>query len=441
MVKAINGVIIYLSRQPILYIAAFSILTRLLTLLLYCHVTLFPDSDGYIELCERLLNFNISGYQGERSPGYPILLFLAHSNLAIAIAMQIVIGAATGVFVYKTLQVLGFGKQSSLIITLVLNSMIHVIFYDFAILTENLTLFLITVSFYYIFELFNGVISLKNIIMLGILLGYLVLTKPFYIFLPFLIYGLYTLKDFRFNRIFNKQLLLIILPLLSFLGWSYVNKLNTGYFVSTTYYGINISQNCVYFAENVPEKYRVISNVYVKHRDIAIKEDKDVAMSIWFAYSELREKTGLSFVDLSYQLSEFSKAAIKQNPSAYAKQVLVSWKDFWETDIYWNYEDFNFKYANKGALAIWYIERTLLQILKIIFVLLIPYHIFLFFRNRKITPQLIIVTVVFSASLLQAMATYGTNSRFSYPFEFLMIITIILTFKPQLKKVYDSIIN
>lgn len=433
MIKNINAVLNYLLKKPVVSIVVFIFFTRLLTLLIYCHVTLFPDSDGYIELASRILDFNVSGYQGERSPGYPILLFLAHNNLAIAVAFQIIIGAATAVYVYKTLEVLGFSNKSSLLITMFLNTLIHVVFYDFAILTENVTLFFITIIFYYIFRLFNGATGLKYTLTLSILLGYLVLTKPFYIFLPFLIYGLYTLKNFKFSRIINQQLLIIVLPLISFLGWSYVNKVNTGYFVSTTYYGINISQNCVYFAENVPDRYRQISDIYVKHRDIAIKEDKDVAMSIWFAYAELREKTGLSFIELSHELSKFSKAAIAQNPGAYAKQVFISWKDFWKTDIYWNYDDFNFKYANKAALAVWYIERTLLQVLKIIFILLIPYYILIFIKNRKITPQFIIVTVIFATSLLQAMATYGTNSRFSYPFEFLMIITLLLTFKPWLK--------
>jgi len=435
MAKSINAVLNFLLKKPVLSIAVFCILTRLLTLLIYCHVTLFPDSDGYIELATRLLNFNLNGYEGQRSPGYPILLFLAHNNLAVTVAIQIITGAATAVYVYKMLQILGFSNKSALIITMLLNSMIHVVFYDFAILTENVTLFFITISFYYIFKLFNGATGLKYTLLLSFLLSYLVFTKPFYIFLPFLIYGLYTLKNFKLSRIINKQILIIVFPLISFLGWSYVNKVNTGYFVSTTYYGINISQNCVYFAENVPDKYRQISNIYVKHRDIAIKEDKDVAMSIWYAYSELREKTGLSFVELSHELSEFSKAAIAQNPGDYARQVFISWKDFWKTDIYWNYDDFNFKYANKAALAVWYIDRTLLQVIKILFILLIPYYLLIFIKNRKITPQLIIITVVFATSLLQAMATYGTNSRFSYPFEFLMIITILLTFKPQLQKI------
>lgn len=437
--RNINVALNFLLKKPILSVAVFCLFTRLFTLLIYCHVTLFPDSDGYIELATRLLDFNLSGYQGERSPGYPILLFLTHNNLAVTVAFQIIIGAATAVYTYKTLQVLGFGNKSSLIITLLLNSMIHVLFYDFAILTENVTLFFITISFYYIFRLFNGATGFKCTLLLSALLGYLVFTKPFYIFLPFVIYGLYSLKNFKFRRIINQQILIIILPLVSFLGWSYVNKINTGYFVSTTYYGINISQNCVYFAENVPNKYKLISDIYVKHRDIVIKEDKDVAMSIWYAYSELREKTGLSFTELSHELSEFSKVAIAQNPCAYAKQVFISWKDFWKTDIYWNYDDFNFKYANKATLAVWYMERTLLQILKILFILHIPYSLFIFIKNRKISPQLIIITVVFATSLLQAMATYGTNSRFSYPFEFLMIITLLLTFKTQLQNLIPSL--
>ena len=430
----------FLLQKPIRAIVFFSILSRLFVIALYWKVTVFPDSESYSNLAKLLVHFSIAGYDGERTPGYPFLLAIANNWWPLVVIYQMLLGIVTATYLFKTLQVLQFSRRSSLYITLLLNSMIHVIFYETAILTETLTLLLVTVSFYHIFKvLLYGQRDYKYLLILSLLLGLLTIVKPFYIFMPFIVYGLYALKGFSFSKIFNQLLILPFFSLIAFLGWSYVNKINTGYYVSTTYYGITTAQNCVYFAEKTPEKYHLISSIYVKYREQAIAQNKDVAMSIWYAHAELTERTGLNFVDLSHELNEFAKVAIINNPADYAKQVFVSWKDFWKTAIYWNYHDFSVKYSNKAFQGIWYIQSFILLFFKIIFVFLIPYHIFLFLKNRKITPQFIIVTFVFSTSLLQAMATYGTNSRYSYPFEFLMIICLLLTFKRLLKRIFDRL--
>jgi len=425
-------------QTPLKAIVIFCILSRLFVMALYWNVTNTPDSDTYTYLAELMLKFNLVGYDGERSPGYPFLIALANNWSPLVIVYQMLLGIIAAIYLYKTLRILQFSNRVSLYCTLLFNSMVHVIFYETAILTETMTLFFMVVVFYFILKLLlHGHASFKLVFIISFLLGWLTIIKPFYIFMPFIIYGLYTLKGFRFLRIINKSIFLLVFPLISFLGWSYVNKINTGYFVSTTFYGINISQNCVYFAEKTPDKYHLISSIYVKHREQAIKENKDVAMTIWYAHNELKEKTGLNFVELSHELGEFGKVAIANNPGDYAKQVFRSWRDFWRTDIYWTYRNFNVKYSNKAFQAVWYIQSFILIILKIIFVLLIPYYFILFLKNRKITPQFIIVTLVFSASLLQAMVTFGTNARYSYPFEFLMLICLLLTFKPQFKRLLE----
>lgn len=430
----------YIISKPVTTIVLFGLFCRLFIIALYSHVTIFPDSEGYTHLAGLLLDLNINGYEGTRSPGYPLLLALAGNYLPLVVVYQMVLGAVTAVYVYKTMRLLQFGKGFSIYTTLLLNSMVHVIFYETNILTETLTLFLMTLCFYCVFKLLLvSKIRFKDVVVTGVLLGLLTLVKPFYVFLPFLIYGLYTLKNFSIERIFNPVAFVVVLPVLSFLGWSYVNKVNTGHFVSTTFYGYNLAQNCVHFAENTPEEYHTISTIYVKHRELALQQNKDVAMTIWYAHDEMIAATGLSFIDLSVELGKFSKDAIKLNPLQYCRQVLFSWVDFWKTTIYWNYSEFNFKYANTAMLLVWYVESFILQLLKIVFVLTIPYHLLLFIRQRKITPQVIICSIVFVTSLLQAMATYGTNSRFSYPFEFLMIISLLLTFKPWLQRLADKV--
>jgi len=416
--------------KPILLLVLSGILIRIIIFYLYRHVTLFPDSEGYIALGNQLATFDLSGYNGQRSPGYPFLLFLTGTNLSITLLVQFVMGICTTVLIYKSMLLLRFSTVIAFFTALFLNNWLHVIFYETAILTESLTLFMISLIITLYLKYFSYANSFKKMFLLSLALGFLVLIKPFYFFLPFIFYAFPLLKKFSISTILNKRIVIFIFPVISFFGWSFVNKINTGYFVSTTFYGYNIAQNCVTFAEKTPDTFHTIRDIYVKNREMAKNNNKDVAMSIWFAYDELRTATGLSFTDLSFQLSEFSKTAIRNNPVDYVYQAIcVSWIDFWKTGIYWNYPDFKIPLFNKLFIGLWCLQSAILQYLKLVFVLLFPIQLYDFFTRKIITHELFFSVIIHTTALLQALVTYGNNSRFSYPFEFLMVITVMLFFK------------
>ncbi len=409
--------------NPITTIVVFAVFLRLIVFVLYQQILIISDSIDYIELADLISNWNLTGYDGKRSPGYPILLLF--NSLATTVSLQILLGISTMVLVYKSLLLLRFDVKKALITTLFLCTFIHVIFYEFSILTESFTLFLFTLIVYLYLKDDNQNPSIKNWCYLSLLLGILILVKPFYFILPFVFYGFSAIQNFSIQTVFGRRLIILIAPLCCFIGWSYVNKLNTGYFVPTTFYGINTAQNCVYFAEKAPEEFHLIRDIYVKHRDDAIQNNKDVAMSIWYAYDELIDTSGLSFVDLSYQLNEFGKVLISENPKDYIQQVFISWIDFWKTAIYWDYNHFNVPHANKVFIGIWYVQSIVLVIFKIGFLLTFPFQLYRFAVSRKMTPELVLSTVIIITSIAQALVTYGTNSRYSYPFEFLMIILVL----------------
>ena len=419
----------FLYKKPLTTLVIWGILYRLAIVFFYGHITVFPDSEGYQMLAQLLADANLSGYDGTRSPGYPILLTLLGNNPALLIALQMLVGIGGSVLVFKNLRLLKFSAVTALIISLSLDSLLHVVFYETCILTESVTLFLMMLIFNI---LLNNYFEEKPVwveFLTGLLLAYLVMVKPFYIFLPFTIYGFYILKNFYPKAFLNSKIVIVVIPMTAFLSWSYVNKMNTGYFVPTTFYGFNLAQNCVHFAEKAPKKYAFISDIYVRHREKTIREGGDVAMSIWSAYPELQEKTKLSIADLSFELQSFSKAAIKNNPGDYLKQVVVSWSDFWRTGIYWNTAEFRVKKAAPVFILIWDIEHYVLKFFKIAFLLNLPLLLYAFVKNRTFSPEIIISTIIIAASWLQAFSVYGTNSRFSYPFEFLMVFVVLMQLK------------
>jgi len=411
------------------------LLFRALLSILYFHVTLFPDSEGYLFLAKKILSFDLSLYNGERTPGYPLFIAFAFGSTTLTVVYQVVLGIFTSVYWYNTILKLNFDSKAALYITLFLQSFLQIHFYERIILVESVTLFFVSVLFYYLAADYLENKSFKRDFIVALVLGILVLIKPFYAFIPFVIYGFSVAKNFKISRIINSKLIILLFPLISYFGWSYVNKINTGYFVSTTFFGLNLSQNCVYFAEKTTPKYQWIGSVYAKHRDKLIAENNqlephlqtDIAMTIWDAQTELLPKTAGNFALLSAELGGYAKATIKKNPLEYVKQVVFrSWFDFWKPKIYWDYDSFSLPFVNKIFLGIWYFQTVLIWIFKVFFMLLIPYHFGLFLKNRSITKELLFTTIIFLTSVLQALVTFGGNARFSFPFEYIMMLVVIL---------------
>lgn len=63
--------------------------------------------------------------------------------------------------------------------------------------------------------------------------------------------------------------------------------------------------------------------------------------------------------------------------------------------------------------------------------LLVPFYVYQFFKKRKITFEIVMVAIIFLGSVLQGIVTYGTNVKYAYPYEFLMIIVVLLFFKKE----------
>jgi len=420
--------------KNLLYLLIIGFAVRLLIFfLIYPSESSFPDSGSYFRLAKKLSTMSLEGYDGKRSPGYPLLILFAFGKVKLAVVYQFLIGTICSIVWYKTLINFKFSAKQSLYVAIFLQSFLNVFFYETAILLESLSLFCVSVVIYYIThpKYKNGG-TIKQELVLGLILGFLVLIKPFFAYIPFLIYGLFTLKEFRVNRLISKKLILLVFPLVVYFGWSYINKLNTGYFVSTTFLGLNLAQNCVYFAEKAPEEYQWIGKPYAKYRDKTIAEERDVAMSIWNAYGEGKafDHYNLSFEELSHEFGEFAKATIAANPKDYIKQVVLrSGFDFWKPSIDWNQDNFRFNSAFQIFSTIWAIQQVILIGITIAFICISVIIVFRSFKKREIDMTVILISFVLTPAILQALVTYGTNSRYSYPFDFIMVFVLLLFLK------------
>ncbi len=55
-------------------------------------VSSFNDTETYTVLAERISALNLAGYNGERTPMYPLLLLLGGLNLHLVVVLQLVLG-------------------------------------------------------------------------------------------------------------------------------------------------------------------------------------------------------------------------------------------------------------------------------------------------------------------------------------------------------------
>ena len=387
-----------------------------------------PDSWAFNHFATELINNNFNDYVGERTPGYPFIIYLLDQDKIMVVLVQMLMGIVTAVFWFKTLLNLKFSNKIAFYVTLFSSLYIQNFFYETFILAETFMLFLNSIVFYL---LLNNYLEKKQIcveIILSILLAILILVKPFFIFYPFLIFALYLLKNFSFKKLISVKLIIFILPMYAYFSWcSFVEK-KIGYFEPTAYFGLNLAQNCLYFAEKGPKEYDFIAKPYVKYREEMLRNGEDASMAVWKVWGgqHLAPKY-TKFADVTNQFGNYAKATIASNLGDYFYYSITnSWLDFWKVFDMKPHMEFKNNGFNSVVYTINLIQMHLVQLIKLVFLLLSFYYLYDVIKNRKINNIMILLAFIHAAAILQALVVYGTNAKYAFPFEFFMLIVIML---------------
>ncbi|QRM89559.1 hypothetical protein FG167_10060 [Lacinutrix sp. WUR7] len=423
---------------PILII--YGLIIRLVIFMNYSDDGIFKDSQNYIDLATAISDFNLNGYTGERTPGFPTLIALCANSLKLTILFQSFLGILNIILLYKYAYLRTKNKITSFWIAFITTSFLNFLFFELAILTETLTVTLMLLIFWYIenFKLLDNDSKPKHLFILSLLFASIYLTRPMFIYLPIGFFLFYIVKNasFGIKKTFLKAIIVLIIPFISFYSWCSLNERNIGYFTSTYYLGINLSQTATFFFEKAPEKDKVIRDIFVKHRTYLEEQNQSgkYAMTVWHAYKELLKETKLSPPDLSHELSKISIDLFKKHPDLYVKQVAISWVNFWRSTsaLLWHTSSFKSPLANTIFSALWnYVQKPLLLLSNFLFLLFSLIKI-ITFKFKKFDSDLFLIAIVLSGSLAQALVAYGTNSRFCFPF-FPLIIFFTITNITNLK--------
>ena len=441
----INKIKALIHQKPIALLLIYAIAVRLIFVCFYGAITLTPDSYDYLALADTITNFDWSNYDGKRTPGFPIFISLFGGNLTVLIGFQIILGVLTTVLLFNITRHITKTTNLAFWTAIIYTSFVNVVLFDFAVLTENISAFVLLLTIWHIIKsnLFNHQASIKHYILLSLLFGWLYMIRPFFIYIPVGFALFFIVKQFKTDLKYSliKSLITLSVPLLSYVLWNNYNLKTIGHFTNTQYFGINLAQTATPFFEKAVTNDTLIKTILVKHRDSLKQYNPDrIAMSVWFAHQELLDKTKLTEVELSHRLSLISKDLFKKHPELYLKQVGISWLLFWgnKSSFYWNNTKVKNSYFRLGIIATWlYLQRYLLLIINVFFIIFSFKKIYLFFKNKctNYDVNLFIICIVLSASLAQALVAFGNNSRFCYPYFALIVYFVMLNLNNRLKKI------
>ncbi len=392
-----------------------------------------PDSWAFNHFVTELINNNFEDYVGERTPGYPYVIYLLNHDKILVVLAQMLMGIITALFWFKTLLNLNFSQKLAFYVTLFSSLYIQNFFYETFILAETFMLLLNSIVFYFLLNNYFEKQQILVEITLSVLLAILILVKPFFIFYPFLIFALYLLKNFTFKKLISVKLILFILPFYAYFNWCSFVEEKIGYFEPTAYFGLNLAQNCLYFAEKGPKEFDFIIQPYVKYREEMLQKGEDASMAIWKVWGgqHLAPKY-TKFADVTNQFGKYAKATIASNLGDYFYYSITnSWFDFWKVfDMkpYMKFEDNSF---NSLVSVINSIQIIVVFILKFVFLILSFYYLYDLIKNRKINNVMILLAFIHAAAILQALVVFGTNAKYAFPYEFFMLVVILLFLKER----------
>lgn len=418
LLKKLDRGLVLFDKNPVTGLLIVAIITHVISVfLLGFEVVEYGDSEGYLELAKRLQTMNFHNYQFERTPGYSLLIQLLGMNLNFLVLVQYVIGFLATVLFFKIVKALFKKPRVSILIALIPSFITNYYYYERAVLTETLSLFLF-VWVVYLFCVRKD--SIRNLLYTGIVCAFLMMTRTLFLYLAPLAALIYLYENRKESNLFLlKRFVVLVGPtVFCFVLWSGMNKAATGNFALTSFFGINLAQTSVSFFDKYEGERSEIKEIYVKH---ILETDLDVTKTkkhaIWAAYEELLVETGYDLPELSNVLGDMSKELIINNFDQYLVQVVISFKDFWKNDLYW-LEDGKNSFVGKTFVLWRRASRAVQLLINVLFIVSFVYYSyrFLFYKESKNRLVVFVLLAVMAGSILQALVVYGDNARFSFPF-------------------------
>ena len=410
----------------------------------------YSDTHSYRRLANAILAPHWKGYDGTRTPGYPLVLALFGPDERVYLA-QLAMGLViTLLLFYIGWQVSGkvwFGGAIALAHSLNLGQLL----FEANLLTETPT------TFWFMLSLAGAAFWLYHpeqcsiwlVCGLGFTTTAAALTRPLFIYLPFwiLLYLLIDVRRLRFILQAVQRAVVFLLPVALLFGL-WVNFIHSRFhdWALTTMTGYHMVQHTGSYFEDVPDQYAALRDTYIKYRDAQVALHGTQANAIWDAIPEMTKVSGMTFFDLNRTLQRISTRLILEHPGLYLRDCLEGWWMFWRTPVYWSQASFGWQgmvfWAAVIRPLVW-IERMALFGINLLFILFSLAAAGLAVLPKINTQQLKGITrlrsiaaglpsflwcvtgTIWIASILQTLLDHGDNPRFLVPLQSLVVLWVL----------------
>jgi hypothetical protein len=386
---------------------------------------------SYAQAAQNILWFNFHAL-GFRAPVYPFLLALCDLNPRAILVAQSIFGIAASLMIFD----IAFRRTRhgpfSLLVGLACSLIPELLAYEYWVMTEALTNFLLVTSLWLITRGDGtGESNIRYPLGLGSIVALAGLTRPLMICLVPVYYcclvPLWPPAKILRRGALKKTLFFTLPVIVLILGWCGFNYFNSGYFTPTTRAGQHLMMQVDPYVALAPDRFAVLRDAWLRSRQ---QTDDDFSRSPTAVYDgalpEMERQTRKTESQVCHELLSLALYLESHHPLLCLRRAELGWIMFWgkptSEEVKWvqggntRLVEFVTAIANflvrevKGAFLV-------LALLSVLSVLL---------RLKIFTKvEYLIFTMVLWASVFAAFTDFGENNRYCVPFYMLIVYTLM----------------
>ena len=417
-------------KEVVLILATIIFALGIRIFLLFTYQPLYGnDAPSYAALAEMIRTADFTGYNGVRTPGYPLFMLICGMNNHLIRLAQNVCGVLSIWIIYLLVRP-HLSRTAALGLILFMSISIQFPFYEAIIQTESLALLTVISSVYFLVTPSSP--PWRNLWLAGMLASIGALIRPHLIFLPALYLVLYCLRNWNDRQTIFGGIIALLLPAIVLIGgWIMFNSSTLSRATFTTIGGYSIIAHMIPYVEDADERFGDLKYAYVKSlkemKDKVNESDDNRAGYTWYAGRVLRELNyDTDSLDFSDQQNKMTADLIRKHPLGYLKQSMYAWTRFWRVHIIVYEECFGNSNLYTWSMRFWWPIKIIWIIGNALFLFLLPIWPFLQMSSNCKYVIGVVYAILLSASLTQSLTNYFDNARFAIPFQPFVFIPIVL---------------
>jgi len=419
-------------RWVLALVAAGAVVRLLLATWVRPHSEVPMIEPSYIETAGDILTLNFRAL-GDRVPVYPLMVALCGLNPRAVWILQALLGIAASLMIFD----MAFRRTRqylyALFIAMACSLIPELLLYEFSVLTEALTNFLLVATFWLISRCEGAEKShFRYAAAVGTLVSLAGLTRPLMLCLVPVFY-LFLVPLWPVGKIWRRENLqrslgFAIPVVVLIFGWCGFNYFRNGYFTPTTRSGQQLMDQVDPYVYLAPERFATLRDVWLESRQqynpSGVLTSEEVYEGV---LAEMQKRTGKTAVQVSHDLTSLALYLEIHHPMHCLRRAELGWMQFWgqpSPDEYSWPPDGEMR-LTAFAMAM---SNFLLRAVKGTFVILVLICIPCALLHRKVFDKLdyLIFAVALWVSVFAAFTEYGDNRRFCVPL-YMLILYAVLT--------------